>query len=193
MSPSTLSRHPDATLYRRHAAHVTSREVLHPLDKQALVDELPRWRRRARKPELEAAWSREEDLARADVREIVRVLRGPIADLDAALGELAAAQATELLGKVEAEQLRVRGALAALDAADDAAARGDFGAAGEAVEGCEREIALLGGRMIVAMNRALGQAAIGKAARARLEENVAERRQARIQFDRIQSGGDRIG
>jgi transitional endoplasmic reticulum ATPase len=194
MSPSTaLSRHPDATLYRRHAAHITSREVLHPLDKQALVDGVPRWHRRARKPELEAEWVREEELARADAREIVRVLRGPVTELDEALGELAAVQAAELLGKVEAEQLRLRSALAHLDVADEAVGRGDFGAAGAAVDDCEREITMIGGRLIVAMNRALGQAAIGKQMRARLEDNVAERRQAKIQLDGIQTDMDRVG
>jgi transitional endoplasmic reticulum ATPase len=191
MTSSTFSRHPDATLYRRHAAHVTSRAVLHALDKQAVIDAVPRWHRKSRRLECEAEWAAEEKLAHDEAAEIIRVLRGPITDLETALGELAAVGAAELLGKVEAEQLRLRAALTHLDSADEAASRGDFGAAGAAVEDCEREVSMLGGRLIVAMNKALGQAAIGKEMRSRLEENVAERRQAKIQLDRAHGGTDR--
>lgn len=185
-------RHPEAALYRRHAAHVTAREVLHPLDKQALIDSTPRLSRRKRKEELQASWAVEEQAAATEATSLVNLLRGPLGELDGALAELARLQVSELLGKVESEQLRLRSALAHLDTADEAIRQRDFGAAGQAVEECEREIWLVGGPVIVEMNRALNQAAISKEARARLEDNVAERRQAKIQLDTARTADSRL-
>jgi transitional endoplasmic reticulum ATPase len=187
-----VARHPEVSLYRRNAARVTSHEVLHPLEKEAAVEELPRLRRRKMRPELEAQWRIAEEAARKDASELVSLVRDPVEDLYEALHQLAELRVPELLGKIEIELQHVGNARAHLDAADDALARFDFGAAGAEVEECERELWLVGGHAVVAMNRALGQAAVSKDFRGRLEENVAERRQAKLQLDTIRGSGNRV-
>ena len=182
-SPRRPARHPEAALYRRLAAHVTEREVLHPFEKQSLIEAGSRLGRRRRREALTAGWNEEEQVAADEARQVIGLLRAPVAELDEALSELRRLQVPELLGKVESEQLRLRAALAHLDTAADAVRRLDFGAAGQVVEECEREVWLIGGPVIVEMNRALNQAAISKVYRSRLEDNVAQRRQAKIQLD----------
>jgi transitional endoplasmic reticulum ATPase len=193
MSAATpVSRHPEVSLYRRNAARVTGRDVLHALEKDALVEELPRLRRRKARPEMEAGWRAEEEAARSEARGMVSLVRGPVDELHEALEALAALRVPELLGKVDIELQHVRTARTHLDAAEDALVRFDFGAAGAEVEECERELWLVGGHAVVAMNRALAQAAVSKDFRGRLEENVAERRQAKLQLDTARTGGNRV-
>jgi transitional endoplasmic reticulum ATPase len=188
--PSVL-RHPEVSLYRRNAARVTSREVLHHLEKDALTEELPRLKRRKLRPELEARWDIEERAAREEAHTLVSLVRGPVDDLAEALGGLAALRIPELLGKVDIELQHVTSARTHLDATEDALARHDFGTAGAEIEECERELWLVGGHAVVAMNRALAQAAVSKDFRGRLEENVAERRQAKLQLETVRTGGNR--
>lgn len=192
MNTPPATRHPETALYLRNAAKVTSVGVLHLREKQAQLAALPRLRRKRAEAELKGAWAEQEHAAAAEAHALIEVLRVPLVELDDALAGLAAVRVAELLGKVESEQLKLRTALAHLDTADDAIDRGDFGAAGQAVEECEREVWLTGAQLIVAMNRALNQAAITKSHRAKLEESVAQRRQAKLQLEKVQAGAGRL-
>lgn len=182
-------RNSAASLYRRHASRVTEQEVLHPLEKEAELSGLPLRHRRQLAAELQARWAAAEEVARTEATSVLLTLGSSVEDLDGALTELAALRYPELLGKVEAEQLHVRKALSELKAATEAVARADFGAAGAAVEDAERELQHLGGQLVVVLNRALGQAAVGKEQRSRLENNLAERRQARLVLERSRDLG----
>ncbi len=179
----------EAALYRRSAARLTSIEVLHPAEKEAAIAALPALKRRKLRVDLEREWSAIESAARTEATGIVGQLRESAADLLAALEELAATNTPELLGKAETAIAKVRSGLAELDEADEHLRTGDFGAAGTAVEHAEHELGLIGGQLIVSMNRALAQAAVSKAFRARLEDNVAESRQAKLQLDRVRAEG----
>src|SRR4051794_37319631 len=119
MPPRTPARHPEAALYRRNASRLTGREVLHSLDKDALVAQASPLRRRKVRAELEQQWAVEEQQARREAEELVAILRESVRDLEEGLEQLAALRAPELLGKVEAELLRVRSARAELDHAED--------------------------------------------------------------------------
>lgn len=182
---SNIRRHPEAAAYRRHAAQVTSVEVLHEREKMDLLAEGSRFGRKQRKASLEARWADEEARAAAEGSALIALIRGPLQDVANALSELSRLGVSELSGKVKGDQAALRSAFAQLDAAEDSLTRRDFGAAGAAVESCEREVALLGSQLVVAMHDALAQAAIGKAFRTQLEENVAARRQAKIQAETL--------
>jgi transitional endoplasmic reticulum ATPase len=180
----------EAALYRRHAARITSVEVLHRSEKDTAIASVPALRRRKIRAELEAQWLATENVARLEAGQMVGRIRESAADLESALSELATANAPELLGKVETAIARVRSALSQLADADSALTHGDFGVAGNAVEHSEHELGQVGGQLIVAMNRALAQAAVSKSFRARLEDNVAESRQAKLQLDRARNESD---
>lgn len=184
--------HPEVSTYRRNAGRVTSAVVLAPREKQAMLDALPRLKRHRLRSELEAQWQREDQAARDEAQPLLRLIREPVTDLREALTGLAGLGVPELLGKVEIELQHVRAAQEHLDAAVEALKRFDFGAAGVAVDECEREMWLVGGHAVVAMNKVLSQAAVGREFRARLEENVAERRQAKTQLDHVRRDGDRV-
>jgi transitional endoplasmic reticulum ATPase len=185
------TRHPEVSLYHRHAAKLTSLPVLHELEKQAAVDVVPFYRRAKQRAVLELEWAAAEGMAADEARESIAALHGPLEQLAEALGEMARLEVSTLLGKVKAEQASLRTALAHLNTAYEALDRGDFGAAGFAVEQCERDVSLLGGQLVVAMHDALSQAAISKDFRAKLEDNVAQRRQAKIQLDHARKARDR--
>jgi transitional endoplasmic reticulum ATPase len=185
-------RHPEVSLFKRNASRLTTRDVLHQLEKDALVEALPRLKRRKLRPELEAGWKIEEEAARQEARSMITLVREPVDDLAEALQGLADLRIPELLGKVDIELQHVTAARGHLDVADDALSRFEFGTAGAEVEECERELWLVGGHAVVAMNKALAQAAVGKDFRGRLEENVAERRQAKLQLETVRSGGNKV-
>jgi transitional endoplasmic reticulum ATPase len=180
---------PEATLYRRNASRLTSVDVLHPGEKEAALPALPALKRRKLRVELERQWAAVEASARDEATVVVGQLRESATDLAGALEELAATNTPELLGKVETAIAKVRSGLSELDEADAHLTAGDFGAAGTAVEHAEHELGLIGGQLIVSMNRALAQAAVSKTFRARLEDNVAESRQAKLQLDRARAEG----
>jgi transitional endoplasmic reticulum ATPase len=180
---------PEATLYRRNASRLTSVDVLHPVEKEAAIAALPALKRRKLRVELERQWAAVEASARDEATVVVGQLRESATDLAGALEELAATNTPELLGKVETAIAKVRSGLSELDEADAHLTAGDFGAAGTAVEHAEHELGLIGGQLIVSMNRALAQAAVSKTFRARLEDNVAESRQAKLQLDRARAEG----
>jgi SpoVK/Ycf46/Vps4 family AAA+-type ATPase len=191
MAATKPAFHPEVSLFRRNAARLTTRSLLHESEKQEQIAAAPRFRRNQVRAELEAAWRAEETAALEDARPVIELLRGSITELDEALELLATQRLPELLGKVEAEQLRVRTAGNQLHAADEALAHFDFGTAGAAVEEAERELWMVGGQLIVALNRALSQAAVGKEFRAGLEENLAERRQAKLVLEHARPSGGR--
>jgi transitional endoplasmic reticulum ATPase len=166
--------------------------VLHLLEKADQIAALPRLRRSKLTPELEAGWRVQEERAREDASELLRAMRGPVEDLYLALEGLASLQVPELLGKVEIELLHIRNARSHLDHAREALTEFDFGAAGAAVDECEREMWLVGGSAVVPMNKVLGQAAVSKDFRGKLEENVAQRRQTKTQVDHLRGDGSRM-
>jgi transitional endoplasmic reticulum ATPase len=190
MSAKKPVRHPEVSLYHRHAFRVTEQPVLHPIEKQALIDAAPFYRRARHRVELEAEWAKSEAPALQQARDLLAALRDPLRDVVDALTEMAQLGASDLRGKVKGELNSLRTAMAHLDTAAEALDRSDFGAAGAAVENCERDVSLLGGRLVVAMHDALGQAAISKDFRVKLEDNVAERRQAKIQLDNVRAAKD---
>jgi transitional endoplasmic reticulum ATPase len=179
----------EAALYRRNASRLTGAELLHPAEKEAAVAALPALKRRKLRVDLERDWAAVESAARAEAAAVVEQLRESAGDLLSALEELAATNTPELLGKAETAIAKVRSGLAQLDEAGEHLGSGDFGAAGSAVEHAEHELGLIGGQLIVSMNRALAQAAVSKTFRARLEDNVAESRQAKLQLDRVRAEG----
>ena len=182
-------RNPEASLYRRNAARITTREVLHASDKQAKVAEAPALRRHAVRKQLEAEWAEQERVALHDTGLLLTTIRTSVEDLSGALDKLAALRAPELMGKVETEQHRVKAALGSLADAAAALGRGDFGAAGSAVEEAERELWVVGGTLVVALNQALSQAAVGKEQRGELQDNLAERREAKQRLEATRDGG----
>lgn len=190
--PAKPVRHPDVSMFRRNSARITARRVLHPLERDARIAEESWHRRRKAREALEAGWAEEERAAQAEATGHLTVMRASVDDLGSALEELAALSVPELLGKVEAEQQLVRSAAKHLDAAREAAAKLDFGVAGAAVEESERELWLVGGQVVVALNKALGQATVSKDARAKLGENLALRRQAKRTLEQLRgaSHGD---
>lgn len=173
----------EAAAYRRNAGRITGREVLHPHDKRARIAALPALRRRRERRNLEEAWQSEEGRAAQEAGEALGGLRRAAEELGSSLDELGALHLSTLLGKVEAEQLRVRSARAHLETAEEALGHGDFGAAGVAAEKAAWELWQVGGPLVVALNEALGKAAVSKPQRSRLEENLAERRQAKTQLE----------
>ena len=189
-SGSNIERHPEVVLYRRNAARLTTQHVLHALEKEAAIRGVSALRRRAARPQLEAGWAAEENRANAEATALLRLLREPVDELCGALTGLANLGVPELLGKVEVELTHVRTAISHLELAAQALATRDFGGAGAAVEEADRELWLVGGHAVVPMNKALSQAAVGKELRGRLEENVAERRQAKLLVDHARATHD---
>ncbi|MDQ1712813.1 MAG: transitional endoplasmic reticulum ATPase [Frankiaceae bacterium] len=186
------SRNPEAALYRRNASRLTTVPVVHATEKAEQVAALPLLRRRSGRAELVAAWAADEQRAGAQAGQVLAILRGSVAGLVPPLEALVAAQVPELLGKAEAELKHAQGAVAHYDEAEAALARLDFGAAGAAVEQAAHELGLSGRGFTVALNTALEACAVRADAMAALEENVAERRQAKLQHDTARAGGDLV-
>jgi SpoVK/Ycf46/Vps4 family AAA+-type ATPase len=180
----SLQNRPEISLYRRTAAHITTRKVLHPLEKEAAISAVPFFRRKRVKAQLEAEWHREESAAAREATRLIEVLREAVDALSASLEELGGLKLPELLGKVEGEQIRVKNAHTQISSALGALQQRDFGAAGAAVDGATRELWLAGGTLVVALNQSLAQAAIGREHRGRLEANVAERRSAQANLEK---------
>ncbi len=185
-----LARDPDVAAFRRNAERITTQPVLHPKEKDAQVARLPRLHRRQRRHELETSWQHTESIARDEALRLLAVVRQPVDELHDAMAGLAELEVPELLGKIEVELQRVRAAAGLLTTAADAVRAGEFGPAGAAYEDAERELWLVGSHAVVAMNKALSSAAINKDFRALLAENVAQRRQAKLQLDHARSSGD---
>src|SRR3954470_14075590 len=100
--------------YHRDAAVLSTAHLLHPSEKAAKLDALPRMKRKKLAPPIEAEWAKVEAAAADEAVGRLAVLREAAAALSGALGDLAALGRPELLGKAETELTRVRTALAHL-------------------------------------------------------------------------------
>jgi transitional endoplasmic reticulum ATPase len=186
------TRDPGTAAYRRHAARVTTVEVLAPAEKERLVAAEPAWRRKRRRAELDAEQARVEQAAAAEAAALVDEIAASVDELTVALDRLAEAKVPELRGIVRTQLAHLRTARAGLATSREALGRNDFGGAGAAVDDADRELSQVGGALVVTVNRALGQAAVGKPQREQLAAAVAERRSAREALDamRGRSGPD---
>ena len=190
----TPPRRPEISLYKRNAAHITGVEVLHPLEKEAEIVALPYFKRKKLQPALEAQWQEQERTAADEAGTILKAIQSAIDDLADALEKLADLRASGLIGKVEAEQLRLRDARTQLESAQEYLKQGDFGNAGAGAEGAAKELWLIGGPMVVTLNGVLSQAAIGPEYRQRLRDNVGARQDAKTRLSEIRSQkGQRAG
>lgn len=169
VSRSVIAQH------HRHAAVITTRTLLHPAEKQALRDELPRRERKVRGAELEARWQAEERAAAEQARGVVDAVRGAVVLLDASLRQLRDVQ-LRVVGAIEAELERTRIAAVHLDAAEHALAGADFGTAGREVEAAVTELAIAGRGIAMALNQALAAATMSRGQRLRIETNLGARR-----------------
>ena len=182
-------RRGEVALYRRNARHVTHRRVLHAVEKQEAIASLPLLRRRSARAELALEWDEEEALAAGEAAAALLRLRDAAEAFGEALGRLALLDAPGLRGKVDPEIQRVATVTADLDEAAAALARRDFGAAGAAADKAGRELWLVGGPLVVVLNEALGRAAIGRAQRDALLDNVADRRAAKGALEQARLAG----
>jgi len=183
-------RRPEVSLYRRNAAFLTTREVLHPTEKEAAIAAVSPLKRKKARVQLEDAWRAEEQLATREALPPIDAVRDSAEMLVESLRRLEELSIPELRGKVEAETLRVDRALASLAAAREAlVGQPNFGAAGGAVNEAMRELWLVGGPLVVALNQALGQAAIGKDQRQALGRNVAARQAAKAELEAARERG----
>lgn len=191
MAKPSRGRHPEASLYRRNAARITGREVLHPLEKKIELAKIPAFRRGARK-ELANSWLEDERFAAQETTPLLESIRESVQELGAALDALEAVRVPELLGPIETEQQRVQVATSHLDEATEALEENDFGRAGGAIEEAERELWLVGGPLVVTLNGVLQRAAVGKEQREKLEGNLAERRQAKVHLEAAKSSPNKL-
>lgn len=191
MAKPTKGRHPEASLYRRNAARITSRTVLHELEKKTELAKVPPFKRAARK-ELADAWGAEERMAATETMALLAEIRTSVQEFGAALDALAATRVPELIGPIETEQQRVQLAVSHLADASEALSVNDFGTAGASIEEAERELWLVGGPLVVTLNGALQRAAVGKEQRQLLEGNLAERRQAKVHLEAAKSSPDKL-
>lgn len=186
-------RRPEISLYKRSAAHITNRPVLHRLEKDAKIAELPRFKRKKLAVHLEANWREEEREIATEVVPLIETLEQASERLGDSLQSLVDLGIPELFGKVEAEQLRVSRAAGQLSAARDALAQFDFGTAGAATDAAARELWLVGGPLVVVLNQVLAQAAIGREQREQLQKNLTERQIAKAELDAVRSKEGAIG
>lgn len=183
----TVARRPEVSLYHRHAAHVTLKRVLHRLEKEAQIEAAPRLKRKKVRLELEQAWREEELLAAAEGTERLASLKEGAEALERSLERLQDLRLPELLGKVEAELIRVRGAQNQIQVSLGALEERDFGTAGLAAEEAGRALWLVGGPLVVTLNQALSVAAIGRPQRARLVENLKARQKAKSRLNEVRT------
>lgn len=182
-------RRSEVALFHRQAALLTDVNLLHPAEKQQQIDALPRLKRKKLRAELEAAWARDEQRAAGAAQDLLGQVRGAVEPLAAALSELAAVGRPELLGRVGAEQVRVRGALAHLDKALEDVASHDFGSSGAAFEDAVRALVVFGGPLVITINELLAQAAVARDMRDALEANVAASRSAKLDLEASRRSG----
>ena len=182
-------RRPEVSLYRRNAAFITTRTVLHAAEKEAEIAELSPFKRKKGRVELEAKWRDEERAAVAEAKPVVGAVIDSAEQLVASFKRLEELSIPELRGKVEAEIIRTERARTSLLAAKEALAEFDFGTAGASVNEAMRELWLVGGPLVVALNQALSQAAIGKEQRQTLSRNVTARQAAKSALEAARHKG----
>ncbi|HYP24860.1 MAG TPA: AAA family ATPase [Actinomycetota bacterium] len=185
----TGPRRSEVALYQRNARHVTDRRVLHEIEKGEAIAALPWWKRRAGRAEHERDWAEQETVAAAAAEPALARLRDAATEFDSALRRLAALDSAELRAKVEPEIQRVAAVSTDLSEALAALERRDFGAAGAAADRAGRELWLVGGPLVVALNEALGRATIGRAQRDALLDNISERQRAKAALEQARLAG----
>jgi AAA+ superfamily predicted ATPase len=185
----THPRRPEVSLYRRNAGEVTSRRVLHPMEKEAEIAAAPGLRRKKIRAELEERWSREEGEAAAETDRALGLLLDATDSLRDRLSALATLPVPEFRGKVDAEVARVDRARAQLQSAREALAARDFGSAGASSSEAGRELWLMGGPLVVALNNALARASTGREERAALHDNLTARQAAKRTLDSLRRSG----
>ncbi|HEX8002100.1 MAG TPA: AAA family ATPase [Mycobacteriales bacterium] len=174
-----MPRQSEVAAYRRYTTVLLDRPVAHPAEREAQVAAVPRLRRRKERERLERGWAEEDARAAVEARVLLDRIGGAADDLRSALADLAGVDRPELLGKVDAEALRLDRVKGHVSEARDAVAAHDFGAAGAAAEVALRELGAFGGTLVVSVNGLLARAAVSRAQRAELEANDAERRAVR--------------
>jgi transitional endoplasmic reticulum ATPase len=175
--------------YHRNTAILTDADLLHPAQKQAEIESLPRLKRKKLTPELQAKWGDVERTAARQATELLGALRAAADGLLQALESLVRLGRPELLGKAEAEVLRVRAALTHVNHAGEALSLSDFGEAGAAADAAMRELMLVGGPLVMAINEVLAKAAVGRQLRSDLETNQRARRAARVALEAQRGAG----
>lgn len=175
----THMRRPEVSLYKRNAAFITQEEVLHPLEKEAVIAEASPLKRKKLRIKLTAQWAHEEAAAAESAIASLAPVVESTESLWASFKRLQELDIPELRGKVEAEILRLEKAKADLGGALDSLRAKDFGSAGGSFNEAMRELWLVGGPLVVALNQVLGQAAIGKEQRQELARNVSARQAAK--------------
>ena len=163
--------------------------MLHQLEKESLIAEASVLRRRKVRAELEAKWTREEQEASESVAKSLAPVTASTSELLGSFRQLLELNIPELKGKVDAEIMRLEKVMASFDAALEALKARDFGAAGGDVNEAMRELWLVGGPLVVALNQALGQAAIGKEQRRELARNVSARQAAKSALEAARRQG----
>ena len=189
MAGRGAARNPESITYKRQSSRLTHVPVLHATDKQRLISAVPIWQRRRAREELEREWAGQERQAAEEAARLLDEIESSVADLTGALEELAKPEAPELRGAVSTNLARLRAAVEHLETSRQALARRDFGSAGAAVAEADHELQQVGGPLVVAVNRALGQAAVGRDQRQQLAEAVEARREERERLDRLRADG----
>jgi transitional endoplasmic reticulum ATPase len=185
-------KRPEVSLYKRNAAYITTRAVLHPLEKEQEIQQLPLLKRKQLRAGLESTWDNEERAAQQEASSVIDELFGAVTELDAALQALSDLKLRDLLGKVDGEQQRLRAVRAHLEGARESLRQRDFGEAGAAVDESSRDLWLVGGPLVVVLNQSLSQAAIGKEQRTKLQRNFAERQTAKTELESSRQEKGRI-
>ncbi|HEV7679891.1 MAG TPA: AAA family ATPase [Candidatus Dormibacteraeota bacterium] len=177
------STDPRANNYRRLAATVTTKAVLHPSEKQAAVDAVPVLRRRRERSVLEAQWLATEQQAATEAREVIAAVELAAQQVGTALSQLAALRRPRLFGKVEEEQTRVQRALARLSDARTTLVSGDFAQVGKAVQDAERLLFAVGGPLMMALNQELTQSAFSRGRKEELGSALQRRAAAQAEVE----------
>jgi transitional endoplasmic reticulum ATPase len=171
-----------ASFYRRNARFLARTAVLHPREKAAAIEALPRRRREQERAKLERHWAADEAAWAAEARETLGHLAHGCTLLESSLQRLATLHLRDLFGHIEVETEHVRVAMVRIDNAAEAMDSGDLGAAGAEAQGADNELALVGRDVVVPLNQLLSSATLGREQRARLEANLAERRTAKAEL-----------
>jgi len=178
-----MARSSEVAVYRRFSTVLLDHAAPHASEREATVAAVPMLRRRKERARLEALWAEEDRLAAVQARVLLDAVGRAADDLRSALGDLGGVDRPELLGKIDAEALRLDRAKGHISEARDALARHDFGAAGAAAAVALRELGSFGGTLVVTVNQLLSRAAVGRAQRAELEANDEARQSLRPPAD----------
>src|SRR5207245_11378754 len=109
-----------AGFYRRNARFLAQVAVLHPQEKAAAIEALPRRSRVPGKAELEQRWAADEAAWAAEARETLGHLAHACTVLQGILQRIAGLRIRDLFGHIEMETEHVRVAMLHVDSAAEA-------------------------------------------------------------------------